>query len=146
MDKLERLVEATRAHDCTNGCCFGSERCKPGNGGFHGIGSVNMSFVVKGEQGAYSFTVLTGWYWDETHERMRGRDYINHSMGGSVDYHSKIATECGYHSKDCMWTGGDCWCDGSGLAGANMFELLAREGLDAVWQKLETRYHEQFNG
>lgn len=68
---LERRIEFMPAKDCHDKCEYGSARCKPDSGGYHGISCVNLRMAVVGLHGAVNFSVFTGWYKPETRERQR---------------------------------------------------------------------------
>lgn len=143
-DNFERIVEFTPAHDCIRlPCRWGKETCAPGKGGSHGIGAVDMRMVLKGSKGAVQFLLSTGWYMEETPR--------SSSMG-------PLASDLGYHSPKPMYEeqttmgpcpyldGADCYYDGSGLNADAVFDIMRREGGEAVWKALEGYYRSTFEG
>ena len=142
MADLQRLVTVTPARDCTTKCEFGSDRCKPGAGGFHGITDANIRFSLTGEQGALSFVFFTGWHKKETR---KARDPFRHTDGlGGVDWHWRTPRTDyeAFHHEDCDLLGGDCWTDGSGLMAMDAFEELVNGGTDSLWEWMERLYEE----
>jgi hypothetical protein len=55
-NEFERTITVLPAYDCHDGCEFGSERCSPDSGGYHGISDAQIAFCLKGKRGAVSFT------------------------------------------------------------------------------------------
>jgi hypothetical protein len=109
----------------------------------YGIGSVRVSFFLHGEAGCVQFVISTGWYPDAY--RPNRTDFEPMSFG--IDYHSKTPRYEGHTPmKDCRWTGGDCYCDGSSLAGDRLMKRFFVEGEEVVWSELESWYASHVEG
>ena len=146
----ERTFVITPAHDCTNGCEYGSERCEPGGGGFHGISAAGFTFVLSGEDGALSVNFLSSWYKRETTSRMKEEQnglllsaLLVTGLGG-VDWHWRTDRDYGaFHNEECRWLdGAECFSDGSGLMADDAYDVLMEGGSDALWEWMETKYAE----
>ena len=148
----ERSITITAAHDCTNGCEFGSERCQGrDSGGFHGIDSAVINFVVAGAEGAIVFRLFSGWYKRETTERLRemNRDVVGHLLAnglGDLGYHAikPIRPDSDFENEKCNWTGAGCYYDGSGLRAQDAYDVLVSKGSDGIWEFLEAEYADRF--
>jgi hypothetical protein len=139
----------------------------------YGIHGVEMCFVVKGPKGAVQFVVFTNWHLPHvTQENINGT--IERAKNGIIDpenfsmdfsklsrSHLKciflpMAADLGYHSPvpmyedqkpmsaECQILGGECYYDGSTLNAEPVFELMVREGGDALWVRLEQEYRDRF--
>lgn len=138
---FERIVEFEPAHDCIRlPCRWGKETCKPGSGGSHGIGAVSMRMVLVGPKGAVQFVLYTGWYMEETPHR-------GEALPADLGYHAREPMYEEQHSMGpCGYLGGaDCYYDGSGLNADAIFDILRREGGEAVWKALEGYYRATFD-
>lgn len=139
------------AHDCTNGCAFGKPNCKPGSGGFHGIGSARWRFSVTKDGMAAQF-ILGGTYLPETDKRLeqQGRPYRGPMLGWDVGFHVDHACP----AKDGDWTWGSdmgevcdllgvpCWYDGSGLRADEWVTPFLKGDMD-VYARLRAEWAEQ---
>lgn len=119
----------------------------------YGVHGVDLRMVLKGPAGAVQFVVYTNWHlphvqaeFDARHTSGWGTHTFCHPLPADVGYHSPVPQYEGQDAMDreCEYTGGVCYYDGSGLQAEEMFNLLVREGSDAVWADLERRYHELF--
>lgn len=154
---LERIFEMTSARDCHDGCAFGSARCKPGSGGYHGRHGAEMRMVVKGEHGAIQFVVYTNWHAKPTYDHLVAAHDPANAFGYGPGWSARLvfgpmAADLGYHKRteewegqlrtdDCPYLDGDpCYYDGSGLWAEEVFETLVTKGSDAVWNRLEAEY------
>lgn len=142
-DNFEHVVEFGAAHDCMRiqPCKFGSDHCKPGSGGSHGVGAVDMRMVLKGPLGVVQFVLYTGWYLDETpkHHSMK-------PLAADLGYHSRKPLYEGQTQMDyCNYFDGDpCYYDGSSLNAEAPWHLLRYDGGDAVWDYLREYYASTF--
>ena len=114
----------------------------------HGIHGLEIAFTVKGKEGAVQFLIYTNWMprscrkaWDELVEAT-----ILLPMAANRGYHSRVPRYEGQQvtSKDCKWTGGKCYYDGSSLNAEPLLDLLIEEGEEKVWAKLEKYYKKVF--
>ena len=114
-----------------------------------GIHGAEFQFQLIGPDGGVTFTVFTNWMLphvqEETDRRAPDKEfpYLFHKpQPAGVDGHWKIPSyEWQTPIKDCLITGGDCYCDGSALLSTDIFNLLVAEGEEPVWAKLEELYN-----
>jgi hypothetical protein len=116
----------------------------------YGIHGVNLTMILKGEEGAVQFVLFTNWQLPhvqkETYDKHFGdRERIEL-------FTTPMAADLGYHwpteryegqtvCKDkCDWLNGPCYYDGSSLNAERVFEVLLREGSEGVWRELESFY------
>ncbi len=138
------------AHDCHDRCALDKPDCKPGAGGYHGIGSARWRFSVTKDGMAANF-ILGGPYLPETAKRLEqeGRPYRGPMLGWDVGFHVDHACR----AKDGDWTWGSqmgecdlldmpCWYDGSGLR-ADEWVAPFLEGKMDVWERLRDEWEEQ---
>lgn len=141
-EHFEQVVEFGAAHDCmrVQPCKFGSDRCKPGSGGSHGIGAVDMRMVLKGPLGVVQFVLYTGWHLDETPEG------VGKPLAADLGYHSPTPLYEGqYQTESCTYfDGASCFYDGSSLNAEEPWRILRYEGGDAVWKYLRDYYASTF--
>lgn len=146
---FERWTAIRPAYDCLNvrPCHFGKENCKPNSGGFHGLGSVVLTFYVADaadrNRGVVQFQIFTGWMLDDTPKKAWG-----HAMASDLGYHAPTPQ---YESQplmadDCEVLGGACYYDGSGLNAEFPWHLLRHKGGDEMWTSLEDYWTELFDG
>ncbi len=126
-------------------CSSASPRCFPGSGGSHGRHGLQIRWILKGDDGAVQFLLMTGWTpvpsdWDNS------------------DQMAPLPADLGYHSKRPMFEGhktqgpcdfiggGECYYDGSGLNASDAFTVLCNEGSDGLWVFLESYYETVFDG
>jgi hypothetical protein len=138
MSDLIRSVSFSPAWDKRN----------PEPGKNYGIHCAEIRFAVKGDRGAVSFLVFTGWHLPHVQEQFRGdRDsYITRPRGASIDYHSFAPLYEGQNAmtESCaMLDGKPCYCDGSCCAADDLFLVLIRDGEAAMWAELESWYAEK---
>jgi hypothetical protein len=150
---MEHIVRFERGHDCIRFKCINdSPKCIPGKGGSHGVGGMQIRFIVKGDAGAVQFLVSTGWL----PRAVSKKDFLWESDELSSFFPSPV--DLGYHSKTpryegqssmgkCEWCDGlDCYYDGSGLNAINAMYTLVNGGDAALWEFLEQYYHYVFSG
>jgi hypothetical protein len=141
---FERIVEFSPAHDCIRlPCRWDKETCKPGKGGNHGVGAVDLRMVLKGPKGAVQFVLYTGWYLKETPPSPAAGP-----MPVDLGYHSPTQM---YEDQPTMGScpylnGADCYSDGSGMNAKVVFDIMRSEGGEAVWRALEGYYQSTFEG
>lgn len=103
-----------------------------------GIHGVNLLFVLKGEEGAVTFTIYTNWMPKSCRVALL-------PMPADLGYHSKVPSYEGQcHFEKCDWLNGECYYDGSTLNAEPIFELLVDKGEEAVWEALEQYYKDVF--
>lgn len=142
MSKLERIVQFTPAFD---------HRKENPN---RGRGTVELFMTVKGDRGAVTFHMFTGWHLKETADADSER--ITYSPTdikvlfrpgpSELATHSPIP-RAGSSETDgaCPYVdGGKCYQDIGYSIADPIFDALIREGSDAVWPLLEARYKEEF--
>lgn len=135
---LERRFKATPAWD---------ERSKGKGGGQH---CVDLVFAVVGAEGAYHFTLYTGWYLEMSSGAFPAVAGVPKPpfapLPADVGYHgSTPAYEGQAPVERCEFMGGGkCYSDGSGLQAYDLWNILLRDGSDGVWKELERRYHAHF--
>lgn len=123
----------------------------------YGVSGITLVFVVKGEAGAVSFSILTGSFLPQVateffEKAQRDRHTYNpfQATAGAVDYHSPKPIREWQHqtdSRDCCYvTGGKCWSDGSALAGEDYLRDFYHFGPERVFEKLEGYYRSVFEG
>ncbi len=160
MSGLERIVRFKAGHDCTRfECRWGKPICIPGTGGSHGASGMEVSFIVKGDEGAVQFVLLTGWL--PQHVTRDQRFPLSVDRWGAKDMPDgfyPIPSDLGYHSKvprhkgdkpisdKCEFTGGPCYYDSSGPRAAEAMYALVNGGDKALWEFMEAFYDHVFNG
>ena len=148
---MEHIVKLDRGHDCARfECIYGSERCAPGEGGFHGRHGLNMRFVSKGEAGAVHFLLFTGWlpqHLESSSAIMSFYDWGNDPLPAELGYHSKTPLYDGQEAGDvgCEFCdGAPCYYAGSGLQAYNAMYTLVNGGGEALWKFLDEYYNSVF--
>lgn len=112
----------------------------------YGIGSVSLNMVLKGNHGAISFTVLTGWNLPHVQEEYKGNSLVSKALAADLSYHSPIQQYGGQLASDCEYVNTDkCYCDGSTLEAERVFKIMLEKGSDGVWEAMEAWYQEVFN-
>jgi hypothetical protein len=118
----------------------------------YGVHGVDMLWYIKGELGVVDFVVYTNWHLPHIEELNDSRNdsqfpHLNcHPQPANVGYHSRVPKYKGQTRSvfDCTLLGGDCYSDGSGLYAEELYDILVREGDEAVWKKLEEYYKQTF--
>lgn len=137
--KLERIIYFTPAYD---------KRPKAPGDPNYGIHGVTMSWYVTGGGQAVQFVTHTNWQLPEVQEELDAKVSLQfphlscHPLPTDVGYHSSQPLYKGQTpiEADCKWTKGPCYYNGSSLYAQNIFEILVREGHEAVWKKLEEEF------
>lgn len=121
--------------------------------GRHGM---DLRFVLVGEKGAIQFLLFTQWLtsedrYDNEHGGLRcpdGRRRKDESQPSPADlgYHAKAPQYEDQQpmERECEYTGGACYYDGSGLNAEDVFDVFTDEGEEAMWKLLEGVYYTQF--
>jgi len=121
----------------------------------YGIHGVDLLFVLEGKNGAVQFKLFTNWQLPHVTEEFLNKshmwtkdkiDLYFFPMPADLGYHSKVPHYEGHEkiSRECEWTGGDCYYDGSTLNAEPIYEILLREGSEGIWQELEKYYKDIF--
>lgn len=139
--KFDRKIVFTPAYDHTK---------TVKGGGCHGV---EMAFIVKSDKGAISFTLLTNWMLPETYEHWGVR--------GVTGQQTPMPSNLSIHSYEPMSLAGDyivveaetCpYLDATGFCkvisyqrAQQYFDLLVKDGDEAMWLALEKMYVAQFH-
>lgn len=125
----------------------------------YGQRSLDMTWYVKGSEGAIQFRLFTGWYpdiiprttvsdWSDwrTLNVKRHMDDLNAPMPADLGFHSHKPLYEGQSLMDghCSILDGPCYYDGSGLNANKPFSILVHEGGEKLWEFLEGYYRETF--
>lgn len=148
---MEHIVRFFAGYDCKHfECKFGSERCKPGSN--HGVSGLRIIFASKGEEGAVTFALQTGWLPQQVEP-----DSLKYYQctWQEADFYP---ADLGYHSKTPRWEdqepmknccefcdGMPCYYDGSGLNAADAMYALVNGGDVALWEFLDAYYQTIFH-
>jgi hypothetical protein len=102
------------------------------NYGWHGM---DMVFVIKkGKTKCVTFRIFTNWHWDE-----KFYEGMSKPSGASIDLHTTNPQFKGQKKYgQCDFLGKECYCDGSCLAADNAFKILTKDGLEALFDYMET--------
>ncbi len=143
MNEIRRTFRAAPGYDCHQGCAFGSDRCRPGSGGFHGIGSLRLYFAVAADGiGAVSFDLVTPMFPRSVLLRsgaMRAMERSLDPMGVLVLH---FATRPDYYESavgpdPCdLLDPGECWSDCTYVQGERGYDAFLSGGEKAVWSWL----------
>jgi hypothetical protein len=111
----------------------------------YGRASVKVRFLLHGPKGSVQFLWSTGITPESTIGRF-GDEWMHTGPSGfDAGYH---ADEPQYPHQDafpCTYRpSGQCYYDGSALAGDDMLRVFLTEGEDAMWAALQRRYIEWF--
>ena len=144
MSELEHWVEAHAAYDRRD-----DDPAKN-----YGINGVELRWVARGDRGAVHFLMGTGWNLPDVQEELDGKrderfpHLFCHPRGYDLGFHSPTAAgELAYldAKRDCdLLPSGQCFGDGSALAGDSVLKALIEGGSDAVWKLLDEYYDETF--
>lgn len=145
---LEKWIEFSPAWD--------KRHTDPGKN--YGIHGVEMTWFVRGPEGAVQFKVFTNWHLPhvmrETDAKIQSNSvnrfalkFAYHPIPADIGYHSYVPHYEGQTmmSENChVLHGKPCYYDGSTLDAEPVFDLLVAEGGDAVWARLEQYYRRTF--
>lgn len=117
----------------------------------YGIGSCQITFILKGPKGAVQFMIGTDWYLPEVQREQRDFNY-NHDVrfdriqpqGWDVGYHAYEPQFEGQDSMPCELLGGQCYYDGSTLLADEMVPKFIAGGTAWLWPELENIYRTRF--
>lgn len=153
MGDLVRRVTIRPEHDCWNRCAFDKPDCRPGSGGWHGIGGrqVIWSVAVPG-RGAVSFNLHTPIYTENA--LLRGgsslaQHIVEWSPLAALDLHYSEPPE--YLAEwatpqECYFLEGKCWGDFTMLSADDGFAAYVAGGTPGVWSWLaESRLPDVLN-
>lgn len=114
------------------------------NYGWHGC---DMVFVLRKKTKAVTFRLFTNWHWDDDFykimEEMSAKCHFSRAMSkpmaASIDYHDVKPHWEGHepYGKCEFLNGKVCYTDGSCLNAQQFYDVLVREGLDALWKAME---------
>lgn len=133
---IERWLELHPSYD---------HRSETPNSGCH---NVEMTFGIRRGRVVVTWRLIhTDWYHKELREDLdkQGTRRDLPDGFGSIDYHSPVKQYKWQTAvKDCQYTGGDCYCDDSGLASRVLFNQACRDPAQ-IWITLEEwlQKHEQ---
>ena len=137
---LERIVEVEPAWD--------RRHADPNKN--YGIHGAELRFLLKGPVGAVQFLIYTNWQLKHVEEEFRNKDTGDHilcrPMPADIGYHSFIPRYEGQEiiQENCPYLDGKpCYYDGSGLNALRVFELMVKEGGEAMWKYLEGYYKDR---
>ena len=142
-----RIFNVRPAYDCirVQPCVHGSERCKPGTGGSHGVHSAELQMSVRGPEAEITLVVNTGWnlptvpahppHCDLPHGAFVELHTARPRYAGQESYHTPVSGD------SCEnWAG--CYVDAGYTMSDEPTRLLVKKGSNAVWEWLERLYHE----
>lgn len=144
--KMEKLIEFTPAFDKRN----------PNPNKNYGIHGMELRFILKGNKGATQFLIYTNWYLPHVLHELSQKAAQEFDSSYIELLFSPMAVDIGYHSKmqvyenqlliskDCPYTNGDCYYDGSGLRAEEFLPKFLEKGTNAVWEMLEEYYVNKF--
>lgn len=108
----------------------------------YGIHGMEICFVLQGPEGGITYTIYTHWMLPHVQKELDAKhsELFRSPVSAGLDGHWKVPQYEGQPPmKNCQLTGGDCYCDGTALTD-DVFQLLVREGEEAVWKLMESRY------
>lgn len=114
----------------------------------YGIRPAQIWFVLKGAHGAVHFSLSTGWNLPHVQKEQIERgafEPLAFPSGISVGVHTPGPQHEGQeiHTQECPYLDGKpCYCSLGFLESDRVAGLLIREGDEAVWKWLESRYLE----
>lgn len=110
----------------------------------YGRGSVEMRFILKGPECAITWGIITGWNLPETNEALKAEEFqdVMKPMGTAVCIHSATNNRDYYGDPiPCdVLDQGECYGDCGYIAGSEFFDVLVREGEEALWAKMQEWY------
>lgn len=114
----------------------------------YGIHGVDMMWYLKGELGAIQFVVYTNWHLPHVQKNLDARiddqfpHLCCHPQPADVGYHSPTPQYEGQTLmiENCQVINGPCYYDSTCLQAQDIFNILVKEGGDAVWKEMEKFY------
>lgn len=143
---LVRQVRIKPEFDCHDGCAHGSPRCRPGSGGWHGIGSRRIIWSVAAiGQGAVALDLSTPIYTENALLRGGGRLSslaADWSPLGPLDLHYGTQPDhlSEFGPRECDLIDGKCWGDVTFLAADEGFNAYCLGGTPGVWSWLAEKW------
>ena len=124
----------------------------------YGIHGVNLTFLLKGDNGAVQFVIYTNWYLPHVTQELVQKAISKPNIRSYIEAcFLPLPADLGYHSpaphyegqeivaESCEYLGGKpCYYDGSGLAAEDIYKRMVAEGDGAVWEELEAYYKQMF--
>ena len=117
----------------------------------YGVGSMTITFILKGSEGATQFVFNTGCYLPHNMDELWGNREDSRfnpfkGEGWNIGYHSpKPMYENQSPMRDeCEVIGGKCYYDGTSLGASEFTETFLKEGDEAVWKMLQEEYNDRF--
>jgi hypothetical protein len=124
----------------------------------YGIGSATLVFGLDGSDGCVRFQITTGWHLPHNQEEITHRfrkeqnnisNYFYNPFlpyPSDLSYHSRKQIYSGdFHDDHCEWLNGEpCWFMGSSTNAQRIFDIMVREGDEAMWKELEKFYDKTF--
>lgn len=107
--------------------------CPRSGWGSHGVHGMEIRWVVRRENYAVSWGVMTSWRPDRDGPVAE----IGWPIADAIMWHRPIATENGWHRTECGFIDGDCYSDLSFAQGVALKATFLREGEAAIWRVLE---------
>lgn len=119
----------------------------------YGIHGCNIRFVLRGSNGVVQFLIFTNWHLPHVTEELLEKSKDKESIRL---FFSPIPADIGYHSPKPMYKdqttmgpcifldGKDCYYDGSSLSATEVYNVMLKEGSDAVWRELMDCYKHTF--
>jgi hypothetical protein len=120
----------------------------------YGIHGVDMTWYIKGPEGAVQWKVFTNWHMPNVRQEWEQRERQGNPpplccvipMAADLGYHSPkpMYENQTPMSNTCDVLGGVCYYDGSSLNAEPIFDLLVTQGQEACWQAIENYYRMTF--
>jgi len=119
----------------------------------YGIHGMELRFVLLKNKRAVQFIVYTPIYLPHVMEEFKQKL----STGEMKSFPEIIGADVGYHSPepmyegqesfddDCVFTGGRCFYDGSGLRAHTWIKIWLKHGMNVIWQMMEHEWQSNFN-
>mgnify|MGYP007100049013 FL=1 len=115
----------------------------------YGIGGVAIFFQLRGTNGGVTWEILTPMLLPRVHKETCAKntpetlEILYRGMGGPLSYHSLKPQFKGQTRREtpCEMTGKPyCYCDGSFIAGGDLYDVFLEKGEEAVWEEMEKYY------
>ena len=112
----------------------------------YGVTSMEIVFMLQGEKGTVHLIGHTGMDLKHIRERNKFKNYHSYISGSDKGYHSHTPMYEGQEPTpyNCLYLGKPCYCDGSALAGVDLWEEFIAEGEEHVWRELLEYYYKVF--
>lgn len=130
--KVERIIQMVPAWDKTPKA--------PGepNYGIHGM---EQFWVVRRGPYAIHWRMMLPWYLSQNRQGVGVRTSWDYDGIGDIGTHGPNALNaaCDYGNGTCPYIERECFGHSNALASNALFDVLVRDGAEAVWQQLEKR-------